>query len=78
MIAEKVFAMGQTLVSRMQKEYAYMLRNVQGVVQNHYGFTREQRIAQVNESLQFLDNMSKQLNEEIAAYRESLVKFRDQ
>lgn len=78
MIAEKVFAMGQTLVSRMQKEYAYMLRNVQGVVQNDYGFTREQRIAQVNESLQFLDNMSKQLNEEIAAYRESLVKFRDQ
>ncbi len=78
MNAETVFRIGEKLTARLKRDYPIMLENVQRVVQNDYGWTPEVRHANVNEVLVFLDNMTTQLNNEIAEYRKALESHKDQ
>lgn len=75
MTRETVWETGVKLIERMSKDFVIQLRQVQGLVQNDYGFTEAEKKQSVTEHLEYLKQLQTQINNDIEAYRQTIEKY---
>lgn len=75
MTRETVWETGIKLIERMSKDFVIQLRQVQGLVQNDYGFTQEQKKQAVADHLQYLKQLQTEINNDIEAYRQTIEQY---